>query len=986
MRFNFVTVKNYFFLLCLIFSFNGFAQNPWTDFFLENYQGAFDRKYWTDSVYHALNEDERLGQLFMVAAYSNKDEKHLAHLDSLVQKYHVGGLIFFQGGPLRQAHMTNRYQGMAKVPLFIAIDGEWGLSMRLDSTIVFPHQLALGAIRDNTLIYNMGCEIARQCKRMGIHINFAPVVDVNNNSKNPVINDRSFGENKFNVTLKGLAYMQGLQDGGVMACAKHFPGHGDTDSDSHYSLPVINKSLQQLDTLELYPFKVLFNEGVQSVMAAHLFIPKIDSTKNTATSLSAKSTTQLLKEKMGFSGLVFSDALNMKGVSKFFTPGEVELKAFKAGNDVLLFAEDVPKSIMLMKNALKKKQITQEQIDKAVKKILSAKYDYGLTHPQFVKTENLYEDLNDISAVLLQRKLFEAAFTIAADEKNQLPVADLENKKFASLTIGTNAVNDFRLMLENYVSISHFTMEKNATAVNFKQLADTLKKFTDVFIGLHDMTRHASKNYGLTDNVIQFIKNLAAETNVILTVFGNPYSLQYFDALPCVVMAYEDNPITRSYAAQMIFGAIGADATLPVSATAKYYSGYGKKLPGGLRFKYTIPEEVGIASKDLLKIDSIAAKAIRGKMTPGCQIVFAKDGKVFYNKSFGYHTYDSTVAVKNSDIYDVASITKVAATTISLMKLYDDGKFYLDKTVADYLPETKKTEVEKLKMHDILLHQSGMAGWIPFYLKYISDAERKKWFKNHLQKNYETEVAENLFAKDAITDSIFKTIYNAKVEKKPEYKYSDMGFYLFAKMIERISGEPLDIFVKKNFYVPLALKITTYNPLNFFSKDRIVPTEKDTVFRKQIVQGYVHDPGAALLGGVSGHAGLFSNATDIAVLFQMLLNKGSYGGKKYLNAPTVELFTKAHLEKNRRGLGFDKPEPDITKSGPTAKSASPETFGHTGFTGACAWADPKYNLVYVFLSNRTFPDMNNNKLAQQNIRTDIMQAMYDAIHNSQKNP
>lgn len=979
-------MKNSAFIPSLILSLQLYAQNPWTDFFLDNYRSAFNRKYWADSIYAAMNEEQRLGQLFMVAAYSNRDEKHLAQLDSLVQKYHIGGLIFFQGGPKRQAQMTNRYQSMSQIPLFIAIDAEWGLGMRLDSTISFPRQLTLGAIRDNTLIYAMGREIARQCKRLGIHINFAPVVDVNNNPRNPAINDRSFGEDKYNVALKGLAYMRGLQDGGVMACAKHFPGHGDTDTDSHFALPIIGKSLQQLDTLELYPFKILFNEGVQSVMAAHLFIPAIDSSRHTATSLSPKSTSQLLKEKLGFKGLVFSDALNMKGVSKYFAPGEVELRAFTAGNDVLLFSEDVPKAIAHLKQALTKKQIPPTQIERSVKKILLAKYDYGLTRTPSINTDSLYEELNNVHARLLQRRLFEASLTVAADEYEQIPVISLDNKHFASLIIGDTAVNEFQLMLDNYVSMPHFVMDKQAAPDIRAQFADTLKKFTDVIIGLHGMNRHAAKNYGLTDEVIQFIKNLSAATRVILVLFGNPYALQYFDKLPCVVVAYEDNPVTRDLAAQLIFGAKGTEAVLPVSATAKYYSGCGKKIPAGLRLQYAIPEEVGIASAHLLAIDSLAQKAIHEKMTPGCQIILAKDGKIFYQRVFGHHTYDSLTTVKHTDLYDVASITKVAATTLSLMKLYDEGMFHLDKTVADYLPETKKTEFGKLKMHDLLLHQAGLPAWIPFYSRFLSENERKKWFRPHEQKHFHMPVADTLFVKDAIVDTIFTIIYNTKVDKKPEYKYSDLGFYVFSKIIHRLSGEPLDVYADKNFYKPLGLKATTFNPFKVFPQDRIVPTEIDTIFRKQVIRGYVHDPGAALLGGVSGHAGLFSTATDLAVLFQMLLNKGTYGGKKYITAPTVELFTRTHLENNRRGLGFDKPELDPTKAGPTAKSASPATFGHSGFTGTCVWADPEYQLIYVFLSNRTYPYATNNKLAQQNIRTEIMQAVYDAIFKAQKLP
>jgi len=916
----------------------------------------------------------------MIAAYSNKDEKHLAHLDSLVSKYYVGGLIFFQGGPLRQAQMTNRYQQMAKTPLFIAIDGEWGLSMRLDSTTLFPHQLALGAIQDNTLIYDMGKEIARQCKRMGIHINFAPAVDVNNNSKNPVINDRSFGEDKFNVALKGLAYAKGMQDNGVMACAKHFPGHGDTDSDSHYSLPVINHSMERLDALELFPFKVLFNEGVQSVMAAHLYIPAIDSTKNIATSLSYKSTTELLKQKMKFKGLVFSDALNMKGVSKYFGPGEAELKAFKAGNDVLLFAEDVPKAITLFKKALLKKEITEQQVAHAVKKILLAKLDYGLfIKPQQVDLNKLYEELNTPHAELLKRQLYESAFTLLTENKNLLPIQELENKNIASLAIGANSSNEFQNMLGNYITVKHFNIDKNAAAENFTALNDSLKKYNTVIVSLHDMSRHASKNYGLTDNAIKFIEQLSQQNEMILVVFGNPYSLSYFPASKNILLTYEDNITTKELAAQLLFGAIGTKGHMPVTVTDKIKYGSGITSIGGLRFKYTIPEEVGISRNDLLKIDSLARKAIDEKMTPGCQIVFAKEGKVFYNKSFGYHTYDSTAAVKNTDLYDVASVTKIAATTISLMKLYDEGKFYLDKTVIDYLPETKKSEVDKLKMHDILLHQAGLQGWIPFYQHFMTPKLYKKWFRSEEQKGFNVKVADSLFVKNIIADTLFRTIYKVKTERKPEYKYSDLGFYMFSNIIKNLTAERMDSFTVNTFYKSLGLQTTTYLPLQKFPGARIIPTEIDSVFRKQIVHGYVHDPGAALLGGVSGHAGLFSNAGDIAVLMQMLLNKGTYGGIKYISAPTIELFTKTHLEKNRRGLGFDKPEPDTTKSSPTAVGASLETYGHSGFTGTCAWADPKYNLVYVFLSNRTFPDATNNKLAQQNIRTDIMQVVYDAM-------
>lgn len=962
------------------------AQNVWVQHFEQQYRKAFEKKYFVDSLFSTLNEQERIGQLFMIAAYSTKDSAHFYQLDSLVKKYHVGGLIFFKGTPTPQALMTNYFQQKARVPLFIAVDGEWGLSMRLDSTIRFPKQLTLGAIQDNTLIYEMGKTIGKECKRLGVHINFAPVIDVNNNPKNPVINDRSFGEDKLNVAMKGLMYAKGMQDEGVMACAKHFPGHGDTDADSHYSLPVINKSLEQLEQLELYPFKVLFNEGVHSVMAAHLYIPAIDNTKDLATSLSKNSTTKLLKEQMGFKGLVFSDALNMKGVSKFFKPGEVEVKAFKAGNDVLLFAEDVPKAISLFKNALNKKEITQQQIDEAVKKILTAKYDYQLFHKsQQIPLENLIADLNNIQAQLLNRKLFESAITYVSNETPKLPLENILSNKIASVAIGDTADKVFQNTLNLFAEVKHFSIDKNKKPEAFATLKNQLQEFDEVIISMFDMSRHANKNYGLTDASIQFVNELAKEKNITLLIFGNPYSLKNFEAVQHIVCLYEDYDITRNYAAQFILGGVAAKGKLPVTASEKFRFNMGIATPENYRFKYTIPEEVGIASSALNKIDSIVNIAITEKMTPGCQVFFAKDGKVFYHKSFGQHTYQKNAElVNNHHLYDIASITKIAASTLALMKLYEEEKIALDNSLNTYLPNLKKYDVGEVKIKDILLHQSGLPAWIPFYNDFISPVSRSRWFRMYKTETYSEPVADSMFTKPTLKDAVYNTIYYTKVDKKPAYKYSDIGFYLFPQLVESTIAIDFEKYLQETFYQPLQLKTITYNPREKFSKNIIVPTEKDTVFRNQLIHGYVHDPGAAMIGGISGHAGLFANAHDVAILMQVLLNKGEYAGKRFFKPETVEYFTKTHIAYNRRGLGFDKPEPDTTKSNPTAKSASPETFGHSGFTGTCTWADPQNGLVYVFLSNRVHPSAQNNKLATQNIRTDIMQVVYDALKNNGK--
>ncbi|MEX2589588.1 MAG: glycoside hydrolase family 3 N-terminal domain-containing protein, partial [Chitinophagales bacterium] len=456
-------IKKYcLFILLFLQASQGFAQDK---FFItsEGLDPVYEqlKKHWTDSVFNNMSMDERLGQLFMVAAYSNKDEAHLKNLEMLVEEEHIGGLIFFQGGPIRQAKMTNILQSKAKVPLWIAMDAEWGLGMRLDSTISFPRQLTLGAIRQNNKIYRMGREIARQCRRLGVHINFAPVVDINNNPKNPVINNRSFGEGKSNVAFKGLAYTEGLQDGNVMACAKHFPGHGDTDSDSHLTLPVIKQSRERLEELELHPFRILINNGVQSIMAAHIHVPALDSTFNLATSLSPKVLKQLLREEMEFDGLVFSDALNMKGVSKFFEPGEVDLKAFLAGNDVLLFAEDVPKAKAMFKAALDNGKLDPESLKESVMKILEAKFDLGLTKKQEVELEGLHKDLNNPRANYILQELYESSLVLAANDKSLLPISGKDSFNIASLSIGVNQQNAFQDQLSMFAPVQHFQSSKS---------------------------------------------------------------------------------------------------------------------------------------------------------------------------------------------------------------------------------------------------------------------------------------------------------------------------------------------------------------------------------------------------------------------------------------------------------------------------------------------------------------------------------------------
>lgn len=933
---------------------------------------------WADSVMKGLNDDERIGQLFMVAAYSNRDSTHFKEIKKLIKNYHIGGICFFQGGPLRQAQQTNLYQSFAKTPLLISIDAEWGLSMRLDSVVRYPKQMAMGAIADNQLIYDFGRETARQCKRIGVHLNFAPCIDVNNNPKNPVINDRSFGEDKYRVAAKAIEYMRGMQDYGVMANAKHFPGHGNTDQDSHLSLPTLNRTKIQLDSTELYPFRELFSRGISSVMVGHLFVPAIDSSKNIASSISKPIVSDLLKNDLGFKGLVFTDALNMKGVSSFFVPGEVDAKALLAGNDMLLFTENVPNAFVEIKKALVRGDISMNEINEHVYKILIAKYSVGLHSYSPINLNGIYEDLNSNDAKLVSMRLYENALTLLENKNNLIPFKTLEEKNIAALSIGADLNNEFLQMCKNYAPITTFAMKKDASLNDFDFLEKNLNAYNTVIVGIHDMSRNESKNFSISKQTKDFLGNLSKHSNVVLVVFGNAYSLRNFENLAPILLAYEDNEFSRSFAAQALFGGVPITGTLPVTASPMFNSGDGYLIEKPIRLKYTLPEEVGLCSKCLLKVDEIAMKAIIERATPGCQVLIAKDGKVVYQKSFGTHSYTGAQAVQNSDLYDLASLSKILATNLEVMKMYDEGALVLEKKIGSYLNYFKNNPKKFVPIANFLTHTAGLVPFIPYWKESLTYNDGQASYSKDSSSFYTVKVADNLYLRYDYPEMMRKKMLNSEPKEVGKYVYSDLSFYYLKDLVESHYRSNLNSLTRKDFYNSLGLSTMTYNPWQKVPKNRIVPTENDTIFRKQIIDGYVHDPGAAMLGGVAGHAGLFSNANDVAVIMQMLLNKGTYGGEKYFNESTVDKFTAKYNTKSRRGLGFDKPDLN-PKNSPTCAAASLSTFGHTGFTGTTTWADPDNGIVYVFLSNRIHPSAENKKLVELNIRTDIQQIIYDSM-------
>ncbi len=957
------------------------AQKPIPDPEIQQYHYAYDsdaQRRWVDSVYTNLTFDERIGQLFMVAAYSNKDSVHVNSIAKLIRNNKIGGLIFFQGGPGRQAKLTNKFQALSRIPLFIGIDAEWGLSMRLDSTYRYPYNMTLGAVKDTSLIRKLGKRMGYESKRMGIQFNFAPVVDINTNPNNPIIGFRSFGESKEIVAKAAIALIKGVQSEGVLSTAKHFPGHGDTETDSHFALPLVSFSAERLNEVEFYPYKKLFDAGLSSVMVAHLNVPALDPRENYPSSISYNIVTNVLQKQLGFHGLVFTDALNMKAAANYLKPGEIDLEAFMAGNDILLFPENVARAYEKICQAIVDTKITPERLEYSVKKILRFKYKSGLNKYKPIDATNLFNDLNNPQSEALQYELFENAVTIAKNENSVLPIENLASTKIAYVKMGDDSNSAFLSTLKSYTTVTEIYHE-NIDSLNYQ-----LKDYNIVIIGFHKNDK-PWKNHDFTSAELDRLQKIAAQNNVVLDIFAKPYSLLQihdFTNIESIVISYQNHDVAQKVSAEIIFGAVGAKGRLPVSIGNNFSIGDGIETSKSNILGFATPENVGMNSKVLDQIDYFAAKAINGKMAPGIQILVARHGKVVFQKSYGYHTYERKIKTANNDLYDIASLSKIVGTLPLVMQEYDQKKVNLESQLSSMLPIFDGTDKATINFKDLLLHNAQLTPWIPFYNSTLDEIKKPspKYYRKIRDKEFSIPVADSLFLRTDYRDSLFRKIVDSKLLPKKEYKYSDFTFMILQEWIEKLNGQPLDVLANKNFFAPMGMSRTAYNPLKKFNKYIIAPAEIDNYFRYQTIQGTVHDMAAAMLGGVGGHAGVFSDAMDVAKIMQMYLQRGNYGNHRYFSEATFDDFNKCYYcdQGNRRGLGFDKPQLRGT-AGPTCNCVSMKSFGHTGFTGTMAWADPESDVIYVFLSNRTFPNNPENTLSKQNIREDIQKIIQASI-------
>lgn len=955
--------------------------------------------YWVDSVYNSLTLEQRVGQLICMRA-NQADKPYSENVAKYIQQYNIGGVCFFRYDGEKQVDQANKWQAIAQTPLMVSIDAEWGLAMRVKNAINYPYQMTLGAISDNDLIYQMGQQVAEQCQRMGVHVNFAPVVDVNSNPANPIIGMRSFGEDPQKVGEKGVAYALGMQSKGMITTMKHFPGHGNTATDSHMTLPTVTRTLDEVQNIELAPFRYMIEHGVNGAMVGHLYFPAIEKVKNTSSSLSYGVVTELLKEEMGFKGLIFTDGLDMKGVSETIQSKDVPYEAFMAGNDVLILPVDVPYAIKSIKTAAEKDPTIMARVEESCKKILTYKYRAGLNHYKPSPTAFLFSDLKQQEYKDLRQTLFDNAVTMLRNE-DVFPLS--KSKKIAVVTIG-NTKNDVNNgLLDNGYKTTSFVCTKDEISAKSAAWLKQLETYDLVVVDIEKTTMFAASNYGINDATVNFFNHLVAQNDVVLNLFACPYALDMFrvnNSVKGILVGYEDEVPAVNTVVAVMSGLQDAKGTLPVSTT-KFACGDGI-VPAGQPAKKTYvpvlnkpsvepensipktlkaPTSVKISKEYEQRLDQVAKSGITQGAYPGCQIVAMKDGDVIYDKCFGTFTYDGSHKVQPYDIYDIASCTKVFAATLAMMKLYEDGLVDLNKTLADYFPYLKGSNKANLKIIELMTHQAGLKAWVPFYKSTIDkNGPLPEFYSTHIDDNHTVRVAENLYLVNDYDEKIFDSVMNTSLGSK-KYLYSDMGFYYIPRIVKQVTNQTIEEYLNEKFYGPMGLTHIGYKPLNRFSREQIAPTENDTIFRKQLICGDVHDQVAAMFGGVSGHAGLFSNARDMAAIMQMLIDDGFYHGKQYLKPSTIKYFTTAPYtaNDNRRGIGFDKLPLGKKGSATASKSASMASFGHTGFTGTFAWADPENDLIIVFLSNRVCPNAEPNKLVKTGIRTQLHDILYEAV-------
>lgn len=939
-------------------------------------------QHWLDSMLTVMSPQQKIGQMFIIRSFSNDQENHVQSVVNTIQKFQVGGVCYFKGTSNHLQKRIQQYRQASTIPLINSMDAEWGGGMRLTDIRKYPKQFCLGSLTDNRKIYYLAKAMGQQLRQLGIHMNFAPVVDINNNLQNPVINERSFGSDRVLVTKKSFAFLQGLQDGGVLACLKHFPGHGDTDVDSHSDLPELSFSRKRLDSMELFPYQALLPHHPAAVMVGHLHIPVLDTQPNLPATLSNSITHYLLRDSFNYRGLIITDALEMSGVTKNFSDGDIAVKAIQAGNDMLLLSQNLEQATQAIQEAIFKGELSWERVHQSVSKILLVKYRLGLFDPPVdslvqVDVQRMNRDIDAIN-----EPIYRASFCLGRDPQQLVPIRNLP-KKLVTLQLGNGNSEPFRRSMSRYTNIRSFALLD--TSQWNDSLEQTIMQSDLVVLHLHGLNYKANKLYGIDPLVLQLINPILRHKKCLAVLFGSPYVSMYLPDHCSIFLAHEENEMTQDLAGQMLMGTDPIQGVSPVTVSQVLLAGKGIIRPSLHRMGYSIPEVQGMSSDTLMAIERIAQDIIQQQAAPGCQIVVARNNKIVYQKSFGYLSYDSLQPVTNNCLYDVASLTKVLATAPILFQLENRNQLDLSRKFADYLPMFKETNKSNLSFRDFMLHQGKLLSWIPYYKSTLWSSDsiyryHPVYYDTLPSSQFNIPVAHQMYLRKDFQDSILTQILDSRLLEEKKVNYSDLGFYFLPKLVHQITGRSFERYFMKEIAEPLELSQTLFNPMaKGIPPDSIAPTEIDTYWRKQVLRGYVHDMGAAMMGGVSAHAGLFSNATEVARIMQLYLNCGQYRGYELLQTSSMRSYLVRDREFLRRSYLFDMQSLQDTIRPYVSRWASTKTIGHQGFTGTCAWIDPEQQINYVFLSNRTFPNAENNLLHKERFRTKIHDIIYQSL-------
>ena len=932
------------------FSFFSFTSGPTAD---ELWPGT---EAWAEAQLSEMTLEEKVSQLFSARAYSHyasADNPDYQKLVDLVERFGIGGITFFQGEPLEQAAIVNDLQAMSDVPLLISQDMEWGAGMRIEHSTTFPRTMALGATRDEELAFLAGYVTAREARALGTHQVFGPVADINNNPNNPIINVRSFGEKPDLVARMASAFARGVQEGGALATAKHFPGHGDTATDSHAALPILSFGMDRLETVELVPFKALIEEGIMSVMTGHLAFPQVEENPNVPASLSKRVTTEILRNDLGFHGLIVTDALDMAGVTANFSTGQIALQAFQAGADMLLLSEDPYAARETIMQAVADGQLSEERIDESVMRILRAKAWAGLDEEPLVDLMTLRNTVAAESHLAVSHAIGRQSLTLLRNENDLLPISEDSNVLVVTMSDSSDPSvgRYFASQLRRNAPKARITtrlLDDRSHPDEYEQVLQEASEYDVVIVPAFVYVRSWSGRINLSEQNLEFLSRLVGEdAPVALISFGNPYIVIGLEQPAVYVTAYSASEASQMAAAEALVGKSGVSGKLPITIPDLYSFGEGLELQQRL-IREGYPVAAGMSDDSLGRVDSLIHAAIAERAFPGASVAIGRGGVLVKMDGYGYFTYDKEHPVTPTSIYDLASLTKVVATTTAAMKLYDEGRLDLDEEVGEYLPEFAQGGKEDVTIRHLLTHSAGLIPFRPFHQMGVTSRE-------------------------ALIDSVMSEtlLYPPGTESR----YSDLGMITLMLVIEEITGQDFATYAEENIFEPLGMYDTGFRATGT-PDAAIVPTEVDDAFRGRLIQGEVHDETAWILGGVSGHAGLFSTAQDLAKLGYMLVNEGRINGMQFVEEETIELFTEPdNPEISTRALGWDSPSPEGYSS--AGEAFGPESFGHTGFTGTSFWVDPEQDLFVILLTNRVYPTRENRKIVQ--VRPKLADIAHGAI-------